>query len=115
MRRVIFILKLISMHKTFRERVYEIASHIPRGKVATYKQLATLAGNMRASRAVGMYMKCNPHRHIVPCHRVVASSGALTGYSFGRGVITKKKLLQREGVLFSGERVSLVVSQWHKK
>ena len=103
------------MRKTFRERVYAIASGIPRGSVVTYKQLATWVGNARASRAIGMCMKYNPHRHSVPCHRVVSSTGALTGYSFGKGVITKKKLLQKEGVIFSGERVSLGASQWHKK
>ena len=66
---------------TFTEKVYKIAAKIPKGKVATYGQLAKMAGKPRAARAVGMCMKHNPDMKVVPCHRVVASDGKLTGYS----------------------------------
>ncbi|MDB5254566.1 MAG: hypothetical protein JWL80_632 [Parcubacteria group bacterium] len=102
------------MKATFREKVYAAAAKIPKGKVATYKQLARLAGSPNASRAVGMCMKENPDKKIVPCHRVVSSSGHLTGYSFGKGVSTKKQMLQKEGVLFKGDRVDLSRSAWKK-
>jgi O-6-methylguanine DNA methyltransferase len=99
----------------FRESVYEIAAAIPAGKVATYGQIAALAGKPGAARAVGTLMRLNPSRAKVPCHRVVASDGALTGYAFGNGVATKKNLLKKEGVLFKGEKVDLAISQWQPK
>jgi len=99
--------------KTFTERVYEIASLIPKGKVMTYGKLAELAGNSKASRAVGMAMRNNPSRKNVPCHRVVASTGALTGYAFGNGISTKKSILKKEGVEFKGEKVALSTSGWN--
>jgi O-6-methylguanine DNA methyltransferase len=93
-----------------REKVYEITKKIPRGKVATYGQIAKLAGNQKASRAVGYFMKTNPMAPIVPCHRVVASDGKLTGYSAGNGVSTKREMLVAEGVIFKGEKVDLTES-----
>lgn len=103
---------MCSMHHTFRDKVYTIAKQIPRGKVVTYGQLAKLAGSPGAARAVGMCMKTNPDLKTVPCHRVVASNGLLTGYSAGEGVITKKQMLTKEGVRFNRNKVDLSVSQW---
>lgn len=97
--------------KTTQELVYEITSHIPKGKVATYGQIARLVRKPRAARMVGHYMKINPHAPRVPCHRVVGASGVLTGYSLG-GVDVKQKLLKKEGVEFIGNRVNLLKSQW---
>jgi methylated-DNA-[protein]-cysteine S-methyltransferase len=99
---------------SFRERVYALTKQIPKGKVATYGQLAMLAGSPGAARAVGMCMKTNQNAPIVPCHRVVASDGSLTGYSAGNGISTKYELLRKEGVLFSGGKVDLLKSQWHQ-
>ena len=96
---------------TFRERVYSLAKKIPKGKVATYGQLATLAGSPGAARAVGVCMKENPDKTTIPCHRVVSSSGELTGYAFG-GISVKQQILQKEGVKFVGSRVDLKLSQW---
>lgn len=90
---------------TFRERVYKITSQIPIGFVATYGQIAKLAGNSKAARAVGMYMKTNPFAPHVPCHRVVASDGGLTGFSAPGGIAKKKQMLLDEGVRFVGEKV----------
>ena len=87
---------------------------IPKGKVATYGQLARLAGSPLAARAVGMFMKTNPDAPNTPCHRVVSSKGDLTGYSAGSGISTKKKMLIAEGVEFKGERVNLASSIWEK-
>lgn len=100
------------MKKRFRQRVYEIASKIPKGKVLTYGQLARLAGSPRAARAVGMCMSQNMDTMRVPCNRVVAADGKLTGYSLRDGIKTKKELLLNEGVGFNGERVDLKTSQW---
>lgn len=97
---------------TFRERVYELTNKIPKGTVATYGQLARLAGNPKAARAVGMCMRTNPNAPHTPCHRVVSSDGKLTGYSAGQGIKTKKEMLQNEGVIFINDRVDLNRSQW---
>ena len=96
----------------FKERVYNITANIPKGKVATYSQIAKLAGSPHASRAVGVCMKINPNAPLVPCHRVVASDGSLTGYSMGKGLVTKKQMLLDEGVVFKKDKVDLTVSQW---
>lgn len=98
--------------KSFREKVYEATSRIPKGKVATYKQIAKLAGNPRAARAVGFFMKTNPNAPLVPCHRVVASDGKLTGYSGKGGIVSKKKMLIKEGVNFKADLVNLYLSHW---
>lgn len=105
---------MTGMIQTFRERVYEIAKQIPKGKVATYGQLAKMAGSPGAARAVGMCMKTNPDMTTIPCHRVVSSTGQLTGYSAGEGVSTKKQILLKEGVSFHNDRVDLSTSQWQR-
>lgn len=100
------------MKNTFKNKVYEFTGQIPKGKVATYKQLAGLAGNSNAARAVGVFMRINPDAPNTPCHRVVASDGSLTGYSGGNGISTKKQMLISEGVYFIGEKVDLAKSKW---
>ncbi len=99
-------------HQTFREKIYELCRKIPKGNVATYGQLAKLAGNPKAARAVGMCMKINPDAPHTPCHRVVAGDGSLTGYSAAGGIAKKKAMLIAEGVMFSGNRVGLSQSLW---
>lgn len=101
------------MKYTFKDRVYNLASRIPRGKVATYGQLARLAGSPGAARAVGMCMRNNKDTASVPCHRVVASDGQLTGYAYGQGIKTKKEKLLAERVHFIGDRVDLRTSLWN--
>lgn len=97
---------------SFTSRVHAIVASIPKGRVATYGQVAKAAGNAKASRAVGMAMSRNRDPKAVPCHRVVSSTGALTGYGMGKGIITKKSILKKEGVLFTGEKVNLEASGW---
>ncbi len=103
------------MGKSFCDTVYKIVKQIPKGKVATYGQIAALAGNPKAARAVGMCMKHNPDIPAVPCHRVVAVGGNLTGYSLHGGVKTKKEMLLKEGVVFIDDRINLMVSKWKQK
>ena len=71
---------------------------IPRGKTVSYGELAALAGSPRAARAVGSTMANNRFPLIVPCHRVVAASGGLGGYSAPRGLSLKRHLLRQEGL-----------------
>lgn len=102
------------MSATFKDKIYILAKQIPKGKVATYGQLARLAGSPGAARAVGMCMRTNPDLKTIPCHRVVASNGVLTGYSAGNGVSTKREMLLREGVSFIKDKVDLTASQWRQ-
>jgi O-6-methylguanine DNA methyltransferase len=81
----------------FTTQVKSIVSKIPKGKVATYKEVAISAGNPKAARAVASVMKAN-YDSDVPCHRVIRSDGGLGGYNRG-GIIAKKKLLLEEGVV----------------
>ncbi len=96
----------------FKEKIYSLTRQIPKGKVATYGQLAKLAGNPKAARAVGLFMKINPDAPHIPCHRVVAADGNLTGYAGIGGVAGKKKMLIAEGVIFKGNKVDLSCSLW---
>lgn len=98
---------------SFATTVRAVVGSIPKGKVATYGQVARLAGSPGAARAVGSIMRTNTDTRAVPCHRVVGSTGTLTGYAYGNGVATKKELLAREGVCFRGDTVDLTVSGWN--
>lgn len=83
----------------FQRRVLDVALSIPAGDVWTYGEVARRIGNPKASRAVGRALGSNPVPIVVPCHRVIASDGSLTGYSAGGGIASKKWLLQMEGAL----------------
>lgn len=100
---------------TFRDQVYALIRTIPKGKVATYGQVAALVGSPKAARAVGMCMKTNPDAPHTPCHRIVASNGSLHGYSGKDGVQGKRRMLLKEGVQFIGDKVDLSVSLWNPK
>lgn len=80
------------------KRIYEAVKKIPKGKVATYGQVAELAGNKKMSRAVGNALHKNPEPGVIPCHRVVNSKGELAGeFAFG-GSGVQARLLLEEGV-----------------
>jgi len=96
----------------FKDLVYKYSAKIPKGKVATYSQLAKLAGNKRAARAVGMLMRNNPYYPKVSCHRVVGSDGKLVGYTGTGGIKAKRERLIKEGVKFKGDKVDLKTSLW---
>lgn len=81
----------------FFKRVYRELCKVPAGQTISYAELARRAGSPGAARAVGQAMARNPHPITIPCHRVVASSGKLGGYSGPGGVAAKRRLLKREG------------------
>ena len=83
----------------FRRRVLLAALKIPRGQMATYAEIARRIGQPKAARAVGQALGNNPMPIVIPCHRVLASDGSLGGYSGGKGVKTKMRLLKLEGAL----------------
>jgi len=84
----------------FQDEVYGEVSRIPYGNVKSYGEIAALIGRPRSARGVGAAMAHNPLPIIIPCHRVVGSSGKLTGYSAAGGVSSKKWLLLMEGISF---------------
>lgn len=84
----------------FNQRVYEVVKRIPRGCVATYGQVAALAGAPRNARFVGFALHANPEPGVIPCHRVVFRDGSLApGFAFG-GSDEQRRLLEDEGVCF---------------
>jgi methylated-DNA-[protein]-cysteine S-methyltransferase len=95
--------------KTFNEKVWDLTRLIPAGRVATYGDLARKL-RTNGFRAVGNALHHNPYAPEVPCHRVVGSNGALTG--FAGGLPKKKKLLESEGVPVVNGRVDLKEYRW---
>jgi methylated-DNA-[protein]-cysteine S-methyltransferase len=83
--------------KPFQQSVLQVAYAIPAGTVWTYKQVAQAVDRPEASRAVGQALARNPIPIVLPCHRVVGSSGGLRGY--GGGLEIKRYLLRLEGAL----------------
>uniref|UniRef100_A0A8C8XBR5 Methylated-DNA--protein-cysteine methyltransferase n=1 Tax=Panthera leo TaxID=9689 RepID=A0A8C8XBR5_PANLE len=80
-----------------RQVLWKLLKVVRLGETVSYRQLAALAGRPRAARAVGGAMRTNPLPILIPCHRVVCSSGAVGNYSAGRA--TKEWLLAHEGRL----------------
>lgn len=86
--------------QSFNQRVYEVVRRIPEGAVATYGQVAVLAGSPRNARLVGYALHANPEPGVIPCHRVVFRDGSLApGFAFG-GPDAQRCLLEDEGVVF---------------
>ena len=94
------------------ERIYEVVKHIPKGKVATYGQVAALAGNPRWSQVVGYALHVNPDPEGIPCYRVVNRFGELSkAFAFG-GVNMQAQLLKNDGVEVCDNKVNLELYQW---
>lgn len=90
------------MKRTFQEKCYASLKKIPKGKITTYKDLASSI-NSKAVRAVGTAMKRNKNAPEVPCHRVIKSDGSVGEYAFGA---TKKiALLKKEGIEIENGKV----------
>lgn len=88
--------------RAFSAAVISVTRRIPPGQVATYGDVAAMAGRPRAARAVGNIMR-TCHAHAVPCHRVVGAGGALGGY--GGQLELKRALLRAEGLVVIGRRI----------
>jgi len=97
-----FDLPLDARGTEFQKLVWEQLLAIPYGETRSYGQLAARLGKPTASRAVGAANGRNPLSIVVPCHRVIGTSGALTG--FAGGLETKRVLLELEGVLTPGQK-----------
>ena len=97
----------------FFQRVYEIAATIPRGKVATYGQIAAALGDPRQARTVGWALRSTPDWLDLPWHRVINSSGGISTRHTSRGLNTQRKLLEDEGIVFNEDgRLDLERYRW---
>jgi methylated-DNA-protein-cysteine methyltransferase-like protein len=105
----------VIMENTF-EKIYQAVIKIPKGRVATYGQIATMAGNPRWSQIVGYALHVNPKPGVIPCHRVVNRLGEVSqAFAFG-GENMQIKLLKEEGVKFDSDgRVILSDCLWDGK
>jgi len=93
-------------------KIYEVVKKIPKGKVASYGQVAAMAGNPRWSRVVGYALHCNPDPENIPCHRVVFRDGSISpAFAFG-GQNAQEELLKKEGVEVREGRVNMAVYGW---
>lgn len=94
----------------FQSCVYQMLQSVPAGKVVTYQDLAIMIGKPNAVRAVGTALARNTRIGIIPCHRVVRSSGSIGQFALG----TKKKvqMLQAEGVIVENGLVDLSLHRY---
>ncbi|MDO4615826.1 MAG: MGMT family protein [Lachnospiraceae bacterium] len=96
----------------FYDAVYAAVKQIPAGKVATYGQIAALAGNQKAARAVGNALHKNPDEKGIPCYRVVNAKGELSGAFVFGGIYVQRDRLREDGVEVINMRVDLSEYQW---
>lgn len=95
------------------KRIYEAVKKIPKGCVATYGQVAQLAGDRKMARAVGNALHRNPDPEHIPCYRVVNAKGELAGaFAFG-GEHVQQRLLEQDGIKVVDGRVNLEVYGVH--
>ena len=102
------------MEKSTFDLIYDVVKQIPSGRVATYGQVAALAGNKKWSRVVGYALHANPDPEHIPCHRVVNRLGEVSkAFAFG-GENRQITLLENEGVELDGNRVKLEKYRWNR-
>lgn len=97
----------------FFDEVYKTVRKIPKGKVASYGQIAQLIGQPKKAKIVGWALHSNPFYGDVPCHRVVNRYGCLSGsFAFG-GMEIQKKMLEEEGIIFDEDgMINLHIYLW---
>lgn len=96
------------------DRIYEVVKQIPYGQVATYGQVAAIAGNKRWARVVGYALHVNPDPDKIPCYRVVNKEGKVSeAFAFG-GSNQQIELLMAEGVELANGYVNMKKYQWER-
>jgi len=99
------------MSETY-ERIWRVVRRIPRGRVATYGQVAAIAGFATQPRLAGYALHALPHASDVPWHRVVAAGGRIALPDFDGAATVQRILLESEGVAFRGHHVDLAQAAW---
>lgn len=97
----------------FFKKVHYICRRIPKGKVATYGQIAVMAGNPRMARQVGWALHSAPSADPMPAHRVVNREGYLSGAGAFATENRQEQLLKKEGVVVKDRRLDLDIYGWH--
>ena len=85
------------------EKIYKKLLEVPKGQITTYGELARAVGLKNGQRIVGKMMNKNPYPVIIPCHRVVMSTGKIGGYAYGENV--KTKMLNDEGIKIQNGKI----------
>jgi methylated-DNA-[protein]-cysteine S-methyltransferase len=85
------------------EKVYKKLMEVPKGQVTTYGELAKAVGLKNGQRLIGRIMNKNPYPVIVPCHRVIMSSGKVGGYAWGEKI--KTNMLTKEGIKIKDRKI----------
>ena len=85
------------------EKIYKKLLDVPKGQITTYGELAKAVGLKNGQRVVGRVMNQNPYPVIIPCHRVVMSTGKIGGYAYGEEI--KEKMLHDEGIEISKGKI----------
>ncbi len=102
------------MEQSAFEKIYQVVKQIPYGQVATYGQVAAIAGNRQWARVVGYALHANPDPEHIPCHRVVNKEGRVSpAFAFGGGN-RQITLLKAEGVEFVDDHVDMERYQWER-
>jgi methylated-DNA-protein-cysteine methyltransferase related protein len=94
------------------QRIWQVVSQIPAGKVTSYGQVAELAGLPRSARLVGTVLKSLPPNSRLPWHRVIQSKGTLAFPAGTQRYYKQKKRLQDEGITFINERIHMKTYRW---
>jgi methylated-DNA-protein-cysteine methyltransferase-like protein len=104
----------IGSTESLHDRIHSVVSRIPKGRIATYGQIAHLAGMPRQARLVGYALHALPADTRVPWHRVVNAQGAIS--TPPRSAARQRRLLEKEGIKFdSRARISLEAFQWEPR
>lgn len=94
------------------QRIFKKLLEVPKGKITTYGELAKAVGLKNGQRAVGKIMNRNPYPVIIPCHRVVMSTGKVGGYAYGEDV--KMAMLDKEGIKIKNGKITDLKNSIHK-
>jgi len=86
------------------QKVYKKLLDVPKGKITTYGDLAKAVGLKNGQRIIGKIMNKNPYPIIIPCHRVVMSTGKIGGYAYGKFI--KIKILGDEGIEVKNDNIT---------
>ena len=97
----------------FEKKVFEAVKQIPKGRVTTYGAIALKIGVPNGARAVGNALHKNPTPVVIPCHRVVNSSGNLANAFVFGGANVQKQLLEKDGVAVAENKVNLKIYGWY--
>ena len=96
-------------------RIYEAVKKIPYGYVATYGQIAEMAGNRKMARAVGNALHKNPDQAGIPCYRIVDAKGRLAEHFAFGGKAAQQEKLEAEGIFVSDGKIDLAKYQWKEQ